>query len=85
MNHNWNNGIREVTFEIYLFQLEPASTADEILNGLKYVRPGNGFEPKFQMCAKCDVNGDYEEPLYTFLKVSTWSPSQVTSLIKTTV
>ena len=44
-------------------------TANEIYNGLKYVRPGNGFEPKFPLFKKISVNGDKEDPMYTFLKV----------------
>ena len=50
-------------------QQEPGMTANEIYNGLKYVRPGNGFEPKFPLFKKISVNGDKEDPMYTFLKV----------------
>lgn len=42
---------------------------DELLPGLKYVRPGNCFEPMFPVMAKVDVNGENEHPLFTFLKV----------------
>jgi len=52
---------------IFLHQ-EPGATATEILNGVKHVRPGNGFVPNFQMFWKIDVNGDKEHPLYTYLK-----------------
>ncbi|KAK9506069.1 hypothetical protein O3M35_008071 [Rhynocoris fuscipes] len=38
------------------------------MNGIKYVRPGNGFQPKFPLTEKVDVNGDNEHPIYTFLK-----------------
>uniref|UniRef100_A0A8C9VTY6 Glutathione peroxidase n=2 Tax=Scleropages formosus TaxID=113540 RepID=A0A8C9VTY6_SCLFO len=41
---------------------------DEILNSLKYVRPGNGFEPKFQLLEKIEVNGADAHPLFVFLK-----------------
>lgn len=41
---------------------------DEILKSLKYVRPGNGFEPKFQLLEKLDVNGKDADPLFVFLK-----------------
>lgn len=40
----------------------------EILNTLKYVRPGNGFVPNFQLFETGDVNGDHEQALFTFLK-----------------
>ena len=51
-------------------QQEPGDNGTEILNGLKYVRPGNGFEPNFEMTEKIDVNGPNEHPLYTYLKVN---------------
>mmetsp|Transcript_26084 Transcript_26084/g.85718 ORF Transcript_26084/g.85718 Transcript_26084/m.85718 type:complete len:152 (+) Transcript_26084:263-718(+) len=41
---------------------------DEMLNMLKYVRPGNGYEPKFPILTKCEVNGANEAPVFTFLK-----------------
>ncbi|KAK3583306.1 hypothetical protein CHS0354_038916 [Potamilus streckersoni] len=41
---------------------------DEILNSLKYVRPGNGFEPTFPIMEKCDVNGSNSHPLFQFLR-----------------
>ncbi|KAK2862016.1 hypothetical protein Q5P01_001549 [Channa striata] len=40
----------------------------EILNSLKYVRPGNGFEPKFQLLEKVDVNGKDAHPLFVYLR-----------------
>jgi len=47
---------------------EPGANATEIFNGIQYVRPGNGFVPNFQLFQKIEINGDKEEPLYTFLK-----------------
>lgn len=47
---------------------EPGANYSEILNGIKYVRPGGGFVPNFQMFKKIDVNGKDEHPLYTYLK-----------------
>uniref|UniRef100_A0A8C5ERL7 Glutathione peroxidase 1 n=1 Tax=Gouania willdenowi TaxID=441366 RepID=A0A8C5ERL7_GOUWI len=41
---------------------------NEILASLKYVRPGNGFEPKFQLLEKVDVNGNDAHPLFVYLK-----------------
>ena len=49
-------------------QQEPG-TEEEILNGVKNVRPGGGFVPNFQLFAKIEVNGENEHPLYTYLKV----------------
>jgi glutathione peroxidase len=51
------------------FQQEPGANGTEIFNGIQYVRPGNGFVPNFKLFNKIEVNGDKEEPLYTFLKV----------------
>lgn len=28
---------------------------DEVLNALKYIRPGNGFEPKIDLMSKVEV------------------------------
>lgn len=47
---------------------EPGADANEILNGIKHVRPGNGFEPNFTLMKKVDVNGNNEHPLFTYLK-----------------
>lgn len=47
---------------------EPAANATELYNGIKYVRPGNMFEPNFTMFKKIEVNGENEHPLYTYLK-----------------
>ncbi|XP_071958499.1 glutathione peroxidase 2-like [Antedon mediterranea] len=41
---------------------------DEILKCLQYVRPGCNFIPKFQVMAKCDVNGGFADPIFEFLK-----------------
>lgn len=41
---------------------------DEILKSLKYIRPGGGFEPKFQLLEKVDVNGKDAHPLFVYLK-----------------
>lgn len=48
---------------------EPGDNA-EILPGLKYVRPGGGFVPNFQIFQKGDVNGEKEQKIFTFLKNS---------------
>lgn len=42
---------------------------------LKYVRPGNGYEPKFQLLEKVDVNGKNAHPLFSFLKEKLPFPS----------
>ncbi|KAG7165050.1 Glutathione peroxidase-like 3 [Homarus americanus] len=47
---------------------EPAGNGQELLNGIKHVRPGGGFEPNFTIFKKINVNGEDEHPLYTYLK-----------------
>lgn len=64
-------GLRIVGFPCNQFGLqEPGKDKYEIMNGLKYVRPGHGFEPNFPLFAKRDVNGEKEDEIYTFFKVS---------------
>lgn len=46
---------------------EPAENF-ELMNTLKYVRPGYGFVPNFPLAGKLDVNGKDESPVFTFLK-----------------
>uniref|UniRef100_A0A8C0K1T5 Glutathione peroxidase 2 n=1 Tax=Canis lupus dingo TaxID=286419 RepID=A0A8C0K1T5_CANLU len=41
---------------------------EEILNSLKYVRPGGGFQPTFTLVQKCEVNGQNEHPVFAYLK-----------------
>ena len=51
-------------------QQEPAWDGIELMNGVKYVRPGGGFVPNFPLTLKSDVNGANEHKLYTHLKVN---------------
>jgi len=53
-----------------MLQEEPGWNGTEIMNGIKYVRPGGGFVPAFPMVEKMDVNGVTQHPLYTYLKVN---------------
>jgi len=46
---------------------EPSTTEEEIRNGVKYVRPGGGFEPKFDLMNHIEVNGPNQDPIYEFL------------------
>lgn len=47
----------------------------EVLNLLKHVRPGNGYEPNFPMFSKLDVNGADESEIFKFLKAALPYPS----------
>lgn len=57
-----------ICFNVFV-QQEPGANGTEIMNCLKHVRPGSGFEPNFELTKKIDVNGPSEHPLYSFLKV----------------
>lgn len=46
---------------------EPAENF-ELMNCLKYVRPGYNFVPKFPLSTKLEVNGKDEHDIFTFLK-----------------
>jgi len=48
--------------------LQEPGRNEELLNCIKYVRPGNGYVPNFPLTVKDEVNGENEHPLYTFLK-----------------
>ena len=48
--------------------LEPFNN-DEIPLIMQHVRPGGKFEPRFQLFAKCDVNGSRASPVYEFLRL----------------
>ncbi|KAK7483742.1 hypothetical protein BaRGS_00024958 [Batillaria attramentaria] len=76
-----DQGLTVLGFPCNQFHYQEPGTEAEILNGVKYVRPGGGFVPNFQMFAKIDVNGPTEAPLYTYLKsyclatTTTFTPS----------
>jgi len=51
------------------FGLQEIAKENEIVNCLKYVRPGNGYEgPNFPLTKKTNVNGIDADPLYVWLK-----------------
>jgi len=48
---------------------------EEIYNSLKYVRPGNGFIPAFNLMEKVEVNGSGAHPIFEFLRERLSTPS----------
>jgi len=52
---------------------EPAENF-ELMNTLKYVRPGFGFVPNFPLAGKLKVNGNEESPIFTYLKARCAAP-----------
>ncbi|KAL3205205.1 hypothetical protein MRX96_011109 [Rhipicephalus microplus] len=55
-------------------QQEPGGSGEEILAGIRYVRPGNDYVPNFRLVQKLDVNGETQHPLFEFLKSRCPSP-----------
>lgn len=53
---------------------EPGNNGTEILHCLKYVRPGDGFEPNFELTEKIEVNGENEHPMFTYMRSLCPSP-----------
>lgn len=53
---------------VFCFTKQENSKNSEIPKLLKYVRPGNGFEPKFNLLKKMEVNGKDADPLFVYLK-----------------
>jgi len=52
------------------FELQEPGKNHEILNGIQYVRPGNGYKPaeNVHIYGKLEVNGKNAHPMYKFLK-----------------
>lgn len=48
---------------------------DEILNTLKYVRPGGGYVPMFPLTQKTLVNGGLVHPIWQGIRASCMSPT----------
>lgn len=68
-------GLVVLGFPCNQFGYQENAMDEEILDSLKYVRPGNGFEPNFMLFEKCDVNGEKAHPLFTFLRKALPAPS----------
>jgi len=54
------------------FENQEPGTDAEILNCLKYVRPGGGYVPNFTLFQKTHVNGDPSQihPVYQYLRAA---------------
>ena len=63
-----SKGLSILAFPCNQFGHQENCTNSEILSTLKYVRPGNGYVPKFDMFAKVEVNGSNTHPVFKFLK-----------------
>jgi len=57
------------------FGSQEKGNGQEILDSLKANRPGNGFEPKFSLFQKGDVNGNNAQEIFNWLKLVLPSPN----------
>lgn len=64
----YGSRIQVLAFPCNQFGHQEPGAPFEILNGLRYVRPGHQYVPNFPLFQKTDVNGRSESPIYTYLK-----------------
>ncbi|KII60680.1 Glutathione peroxidase [Thelohanellus kitauei] len=57
-----------LAFPTNQFGLEEPEDNHELLDTLKYIRPGNDYTPNFVIFGKTEVNGENEHPFFTMLK-----------------
>lgn len=67
-----------LAFPCNQFGHQENNTDKELLNVLKYVRPGNNYEPKMDMFSKCEVNGENSHPVFQYLRTALPIPSDDT-------
>uniref|UniRef100_A0A8C4T6Q6 Glutathione peroxidase n=1 Tax=Erpetoichthys calabaricus TaxID=27687 RepID=A0A8C4T6Q6_ERPCA len=63
-----DQGLVVLGFPCNQFGHQENGNKEEILNSLKYVRPGGGFVPTFSLTEKVEVNGKGAHPLFIYLK-----------------
>eukprot|EP00118_Oscarella_pearsei_P011355 m.75808 g.75808 ORF g.75808 m.75808 type:complete len:144 (+) comp35958_c0_seq1:161-592(+) len=70
-----SSGFAVLGFPCNQFGYQENFKEDEILRSLEYIRPGNGYSPKFDLFEKCSVNGEKTHPVFQFLKEKLPYPS----------
>ena len=72
LERNNKSDLYIAAFPCNQFYLQEPALNHEIMNGVMYVRPGNGWRPhkKLHIYGKVEVNGNKQHPLFEFLKVS---------------
>jgi len=73
-------GFEVIGFPCNQFGKQENTKNEEILQTLKHVRPGGGYEPKFLLSEKIEVNGKGQAELFTWLKESLPMPFDETEL-----
>lgn len=74
------SGFNIVGFPCPQFDNQEPGDNDEILNTLKYVRPGGGFVPAFPLVQIGDVNGATSQPIWTAIRSACPQPSPLFAL-----
>jgi len=71
--------LKVIAFPSGQFHNQEPDKPEELLEILKFVRPGKGFTPKMDFSTKVDVNGKDESPIFSFLKDICPRPSAIIS------
>jgi len=77
MNHlcqKFQDKLAVLAFPSNQFGHQENNNNEELLDILRHIRPGNGFQPLMEIFQKIQVNGRNEDPLFTFLKKSLPAP-----------
>jgi len=67
-------GFEVIVFPCNQFWNQQPAENYELLNVLKYVRPGGNYTPSFYLSQQLLVNGAGEDPIFTYLKGSCGVP-----------
>jgi glutathione peroxidase len=70
-----SQGLQILGFPCNQFGLQENMGNGDILNILKYVRPGSGYVPNFPLFQKVSVNGATADPIFQWLKKALPLPS----------
>jgi len=73
------NGLVVLGFPCGQFANQEPGKNNEILNGVKYVRPGGGFVPAFPVFGKLAVNVSTQDPLFAWIQIVCPQPSPLLS------
>ncbi|EFO97434.1 hypothetical protein GCK72_023325 [Caenorhabditis remanei] len=78
-----SQGFTLIAFPCNQFYLQEPAENHELMNGIMYVRPGNGWKPhqNLHIYGKLETNGENHHPIYEFVKES--CPQTVDKIGKT--
>ena len=69
LRREYAGDLEVLAFPCNQFNLQEPASNDELMNLLRYVRPGDDYVPTFPVFQKLEVNGANEHAMYTHLKV----------------